>query len=307
MMMKMVALTFVLLCFGYSYGFNQAPSLPQNQSEPSLSLQLRKQKFLFESSYTNHAWGYQHDGIYIDNQGNVYRYAYQKGDKPWLPQSNSFTEQELEEKYSHGRKLVKTIDSKELLEKYRLIGQASKERYSKRLGGGADQGAIVSSCYVYDEATGSYKAIELGVEGDWTYENLSPVARELAEWLESLSGRRLRPRQLNAVQEKKADLKLKVIDRATKKPIRNTAVEIYSDNGIRCVQAPCPTNGIKWGGTTDAHGVINVPGGVRQFSMTISATGYSGRKDLIRESKKNVGGMWIIALDADGRPRRRSR
>jgi len=177
--MKVAALIFVLLC--------SALILPCNQSQPSLSGQIMKQKFLFERSYTNFAWGYQHAGIYLDNQGNVYSYAYQMGEKPWSPQqADSFTEPELEERYSHGRKLVRTIDSKELLEKYRLIGQASKGQYSKRLQRGADQGAYVSSCYVYDEATGRYKEIELRVKGDWNYENLSPAARELAEWLESL-------------------------------------------------------------------------------------------------------------------------
>jgi hypothetical protein len=175
--MKMVALTFVLLCFGYSYCFNA--TLPR---------QPTKQKFLFERSYTNFAWGYQHAGVYIDNQGYVYSYAYQIGEKPWSPQqADSFTELELEERYSHARKLVRTVDSKELLEKYKLIGQASKGQYSKRLQKGADQGAFVSSCYVYDEATGRYKEIELRVKGDWNYENLSPAARELADWLETLN------------------------------------------------------------------------------------------------------------------------
>jgi hypothetical protein len=165
--MKMVALTFVLLCFGYSYSFDAAPSLPHNQSQPSLPRQLKKQKFLFERSSTNFAWGYHHAGIYLDNQGNVYRYAYQTGEKPWSPQqADSFTEQELEERYSHGRKLLRTINWKDLLEKYRLIGQASKGRYSKRVQRGADQGAFVSICYVYDEATGRYKKIELRVKGD---------------------------------------------------------------------------------------------------------------------------------------------
>lgn len=99
----------------------------------------------------------------------------------------------------------------------------------------------------------------------------------------------------------KADLRLKVVDGVTRKPIRNTAVEIYSDNGIRCIKAPCPTNGIRWAGRTDARGVVKVPGRVRQRSMTISAVGYGG-KNLTRESKKEAGGVWVIALDADGRP-----
>jgi hypothetical protein len=104
----------------------------------------------------------------------------------------------------------------------------------------------------------------------------------------------------SAYRMKKADLKLKLIDRVTRKPIKNTDVEIYSDNGIRCITLPCQTNGIKWTGKTDARGVIIIPGKIRQRSMTISATGYSRGKDINKDAKKNkVGGGWSIALDAD--------
>ena len=105
---------------------------------------------------------------------------------------------------------------------------------------------------------------------------------------------------------KKSDLKLKLIDRLTRKPIKNTEVEIYSDNGIRCIRPPCQTNGIKWTGKTDARGVVVVPGKIRQRSMTISADGYNGGKDIIKEAKKNKArGIWIIALDADSSERGR--
>lgn len=100
---------------------------------------------------------------------------------------------------------------------------------------------------------------------------------------------------------KKADLRLRVIDGATGKPLGNTAVEIYSDNGIRCIKAPCPTDGVRWAGRTDARGFVKVPGRVRQRSMAISVAGYRG-KDLTRESKKEAAGVWVIALDAEGRP-----
>ncbi|HEX8175890.1 MAG TPA: hypothetical protein VF543_12290 [Pyrinomonadaceae bacterium] len=112
----------------------------------------------------------------------------------------------------------------------------------------------------------------------------------------------------SATRMKKADLKLKLIDRVTRKPIKNTEVEIYSDNGIRCISLPCPTNGVKWTGKTDARGIIIVPGKIRQRSMTISATGYSKGKDINKDAKKNkAGGGWVIALDADSGEQGRGR
>lgn len=58
------------------------------------------------------------------------------------------------------------------------------------------------------------------------------------------------------------------------KPITRTKVRIYSDNGIRCIQAPCPTNGKSWEGITDQNGVIIVPKDHIQVTTSISPKGY---------------------------------
>ncbi len=180
--MKIVGLTFILLCFG-------CISCSHAESQTPPAQQLIKQKFLCESSHTNFAWGFSHHGIYVDNQGNVYKFDYGTNAEPWplvpVP-PDSVTEQALEERYSHGRKLIGKIDSKDLLEKYRLIAPASKGQYSKHVQQGADQGGNAEICYLYDEATGRYTDIELREQGDWSYENLSPEAKQLAEWLKSL-------------------------------------------------------------------------------------------------------------------------
>ena len=72
----------------------------------------------------------------------------------------------------------------------------------------------------------------------------------------------------------RGDLQVRVIDAGTRKPLANTDVDVYSDNGIRCIQAPCPTNGVSWGGRTDKHGVVVIPDSVVQASMSIGAPGY---------------------------------
>ena len=72
----------------------------------------------------------------------------------------------------------------------------------------------------------------------------------------------------------RGDLQVRVIDAGTQKALANTDVDVYSDNGIRCIQAPCPTNGMSWRGRTDKHGVVVIPDSVVQYSMTIGAPGY---------------------------------
>jgi hypothetical protein len=185
--MKLLAALVVVLCCAFGGRVSAALNAHARNAQPSLSQQPGEQNVICERSYTNFAWGYQHQGIYVDRHGNLYRYAYQRGDHPWSPQRpDSPTPQELEAKYDHGRTLIRRIDPQELLKMFSLVKPASKGRYSKRVQRGADQGAIVSQCYVFDGATGRYRAIELKVAGDWHYENLAPSAKELAQWLESL-------------------------------------------------------------------------------------------------------------------------
>src|SRR5947207_2159463 len=38
---------------------------------------------------------------------------------------------------------------------------------------------------------------------------------------------------------------IELVDASTGRPARNAAVRLTSDNGIRCMRAPCPTN-TKW-------------------------------------------------------------
>jgi hypothetical protein len=185
--MKRVAYPLVILCLGVSFCTSGAADSQTDESQRSLPEPSNTPKIFCERSYTNFAWGYQHRGVYVDPQGNVYSYAYAAGDKPWSPRTDSPAEQELEEKYSHGRKFVKKIAPQELVNKYRLVELASTGQYSKRVQQGADRGAYVSRCYVFDTATDRYKEVELKVEGDWSYENLAPSAKQLTTWLESLN------------------------------------------------------------------------------------------------------------------------
>ncbi len=91
-------------------------------------------------------------------------------------------------------------------------------------------------------------------------------------------------------------LQLLVIDKATKKPLANQSVSIYSDNGIRCIQAPCPTNGKNWKGKTDKHGNLTIPNNIRQASMTIEIAGY-GAEELNRSARKVNKNSWVIMLE----------
>ncbi|MEO5596529.1 MAG: hypothetical protein ABIQ97_05230 [Lysobacteraceae bacterium] len=94
-------------------------------------------------------------------------------------------------------------------------------------------------------------------------------------------------------------IRVTVLDSATGKPIAAAEVSIHSDNGVRCIQAPCPTNAMDWKGFTDAAGMFKLPKKILQQSTTITATGHSAGKDLLRDASKPNPGEWVIELEPD--------
>jgi hypothetical protein len=157
------------------------------QSGSSQSVARIPQRFVCERSYTNFAWGYQHSGIYVDREGVVYQFNVRVAGYPKLPHGPDRTESEMENKYGPDTKVLRTVSASELRAMYELIPAAAKGPLSKRVSAGADRGASVSACYLFDPGSNRYREVELEVVGDWTYRNLAPEARKLAAWLASLA------------------------------------------------------------------------------------------------------------------------
>ncbi|MBI5405167.1 MAG: hypothetical protein HY976_02975 [Candidatus Kerfeldbacteria bacterium] len=90
-------------------------------------------------------------------------------------------------------------------------------------------------------------------------------------------------------------IKVVILDNQTTKPIANQDVTLYSDNGIRCVQEPCPTNGRTWNGTTNGRGEVVVPGDMVDSSMIFTVAGYQGA-DLRSRGAVQADGSWKLLL-----------
>ncbi|GAF89870.1 unnamed protein product, partial [marine sediment metagenome] len=128
-------------------------------------LDIINQKILFEVEYINGAWGWVHNGRYIDNSGRLYNY-YLYEDR-WKPQRNGiYTESELFEKFNHSKEFVKQIDYNELTQMANLIPAASKGKLSDPVGVMADAGLLTYKGYLYDESENEYIEVILRVSGD---------------------------------------------------------------------------------------------------------------------------------------------
>ena len=87
---------------------------------------------------------------------------------------------------------------------------------------------------------------------------------------------------------------VRLLDAATAKPIASTDVEVQSDNGIRCIKAPCPTDGKQWKGTSDADGRVTIPKSALNTTAHIKTAAYDG--DLVGDATSDAKGEWNIEL-----------
>lgn len=154
-------------------------------------MDIINQKILFEVEYVNGAWGWVHNGRYIDNSGSLYSYSYPFNvnyEDRWNPQRNGiYTESELFEKFNHSKEFVKQIDCNELTQMANLIPAASQGKLSDPVGVMADAGSLRYKGYLYDESKNEYIVVILREERDRYIENLSPAATIIVDWLISVT------------------------------------------------------------------------------------------------------------------------
>lgn len=98
-----------------------------------------------------------------------------------------------------------------------------------------------------------------------------------------------------AILEIAADtVRLRLLDAVTAMAIANTDVEIRSDNGMRCIRAPCRDNAKRWNGRTDAGGSVTAPVDALQVVTSIRTPGHHA--DLIEDSSEAADGAWIVEM-----------
>jgi hypothetical protein len=94
---------------------------------------LKLAKVLFEFHSINNAKGYRHLGFYVDNEGNVYSYDYDKSGERWRPQAkDNLTEEVLLSNYAPAKKMIGTVAPDLLWEMFKLIERRVRADILKR-------------------------------------------------------------------------------------------------------------------------------------------------------------------------------
>jgi hypothetical protein len=145
-----------------------------------------KQHVLFQYDYVNFAWGYVHEGFYIDDDGNVLTY---ENPDNWNYNSKDYnlTEGQLAENLSRCRKSGIQISKDELAKYSAHIKNIASSKVTALKSVGADAGTSVFICYEFSEESGIYKGFLIKMEGDNTCENLNFYSKKVSLWLKDVN------------------------------------------------------------------------------------------------------------------------
>lgn len=142
------------------------------------------QKYLFEVSYINHAWGYVDQGMYVDRDGNVYSYDLSdRNPRLQYPEGGIYSQALLDDKYSDECVQIGTVDQETLATMAALIGPASQGQLTEPENTCYDAGDTDFNAFLFDTEAGVYRTVLLRQCGDWSRKNTAPEAATLFDSL----------------------------------------------------------------------------------------------------------------------------
>lgn len=176
--MKTRSFLSVICCLALSYALGGC-------SDPEITLS-EEQEVLFEVNYSNHAWGHQNKGFFIDKAGKVRTYDNPKDWHEGLAGS-PLTTAEMDDNLSKTVLSNHTISSGELSKYVTKSAKVSDSAFTKPVSRGADMGATSLFIYRFDPGTKTYTKVLLQQKGDNDIFNKDPDAEDIAKWLEQVS------------------------------------------------------------------------------------------------------------------------
>ncbi|MEK7719303.1 MAG: hypothetical protein AAB347_06795 [Bacteroidota bacterium] len=140
---------------------------------------------IFQSEYTNYAWGYNHNGWMLDISGQVKRF--QKSAKWVFADSLGYiSATDMQKNMSACDSVIEQIDSKEFTLYAEKAINCVNWNMTKPQNTMADAGEHIYAFYLYESGSNRYKRVILNMTGDWSQENLAPNAKEIVDWMKAI-------------------------------------------------------------------------------------------------------------------------
>ncbi len=137
---------------------------------------------IFQSEYTNYAWGYNHNGWMMDNTGKIR--SFQKSTLWVFPDSLGYiSEVDMQKNLGICDATETQISAAEFAiyaEKVRTCVTGTLTKPENKM---ADAGEHIWAFYYYEPGGKRYKRVILNMTGDWSQENLAPNAKEIVDWM----------------------------------------------------------------------------------------------------------------------------
>ncbi len=146
-----------------------------------------EQALYFQFDYVNHAWGYQHSGFIIDNEGSVLTY---NNPENWnFPDKDLIlSEKDVEENLSKCTPGPVAVTNDELKKYTGYIRHIASSKVTALKNIGADAGTAQFICWQYSPHIGEYKGYLIKMEGDYTCENLNFYSKRVVSWMKDIHG-----------------------------------------------------------------------------------------------------------------------
>ena len=137
---------------------------------------------IFQSEYTNHAWGYNHNGWMMDRSGIVKRF--QKTATWVFPDSAGYiSKADMQKNVAACDSVLEQIGTNEFrlyAEKAMTCVNGTLTKPENKM---ADAGENIWAFYIYDSGKNGYKRIILNMTGDWSQLNLATNSKEIVDWM----------------------------------------------------------------------------------------------------------------------------
>jgi len=143
----------------------------------------------FQVEYLNHAWGYQHHGFIIDQQGNLFGYEKPEG---WVfPEEGVISPRDFRSNLNKAEKETNTIPATEVKQMEPKALLAKNGELTEPESQMVDAGTTVFAVFIFDKKINKLKKYDLLWEGDLFRENNSQAAKDIAAWLKEIRNSRL--------------------------------------------------------------------------------------------------------------------
>ncbi len=140
---------------------------------------------IFQSEYTNYAWGYSHSGWIMDGTGTPHRF---RPSAKWVfPDSEGYlSAADMTNNFNACDSTLTKVSSADFSLYSGKAMTCANGPFSKQQTTMADAGEQIQCFYTYEAAQKRYKRVILRVYGDYSQDNLAANTGDLVIWMKTI-------------------------------------------------------------------------------------------------------------------------